>query len=90
MVSPSPRRGRDVRLPLKMQTITPHIGKVLVYAHHHAACLYDDLRFGSKADIEVPSPNVRFTPKSGHRSRRYSFAMSGGCLSVRAAPLRAR
>jgi len=26
-----------------------------------------DVRFGSKADIEAPSPDVRFTPKSGHR-----------------------
>jgi hypothetical protein len=25
-----------------------------------------DVRFGSKADIEAPSPDVRFTPKSGH------------------------
>jgi hypothetical protein len=24
------------------------------------------VRFGSKADIEVPPPDVRFTPKSGH------------------------
>jgi len=30
--------------------------------------MYDvDVRFGSKADIAVPPPNVRFTPKSGHR-----------------------
>src|SRR5215831_9618228 len=28
------------------------------------------VRFGSKADIEAPSPDVRFTPKSGHRSAR--------------------
>jgi hypothetical protein len=26
-----------------------------------------DVRFGSKADIEASSPNVRFTPESGHR-----------------------
>ena len=25
-----------------------------------------DVRFGSKADIKAPPPNVRFTPKSGH------------------------
>jgi hypothetical protein len=24
------------------------------------------VRFGSKADIEAPSPDVRFTPESGH------------------------
>ena len=24
-----------------------------------------DVRFGSKADIKAPQPNVRFTPKSG-------------------------
>jgi hypothetical protein len=32
-------------------------------ASHHF-----DVRFGSEADIEAPSPNVRFTPKSGHGS----------------------
>src|SRR5215831_19581137 len=26
-----------------------------------------DVRFGSKADIEAPPPDVRFTPNSGHR-----------------------
>src|SRR6516164_4254185 len=26
-----------------------------------------DVRFGSKADIEAPPPDVRFTPKSGHQ-----------------------
>jgi len=25
------------------------------------------VRFGSKADIQAPSSDVRFTPKSGHR-----------------------
>jgi hypothetical protein len=25
-----------------------------------------DVRFGSKADIELPAIDVRFTPKSGH------------------------
>ena len=25
-----------------------------------------DVRFGSKADIEAPPPDVRFTPESGH------------------------
>ena len=30
-----------------------------------------DVRFGSKADVEVPAPDVRFTPKSGHRRREY-------------------
>jgi hypothetical protein len=25
-----------------------------------------DVRFGSKADIQAPSSDVRFTPKSGH------------------------
>ena len=25
-----------------------------------------DVRLGSKADIEAPPPDVRFTPKSGH------------------------
>ena len=25
-----------------------------------------DVRFGSKADIKAPPPNVRFTPESGH------------------------
>jgi hypothetical protein len=25
-----------------------------------------NVRFGSKADIGAPSPDVRFTPKSGH------------------------
>jgi len=29
--------------------------------------------FGSKADIELRLPDVRFTPKSGHRSRRNSI-----------------
>jgi hypothetical protein len=32
-------------------------------------CLFDpavDVRIGSKADIQAPSSNVRFTPKSGH------------------------
>ena len=27
-----------------------------------------NVRFGSKADIEVTSRDVRFTPKSGHRN----------------------
>jgi hypothetical protein len=26
-----------------------------------------NVRFGSKADIEAPPPDVRFTPKSGHQ-----------------------
>jgi len=26
-----------------------------------------DVRFGSKADIEAPPRDVRFSPKSGHR-----------------------
>jgi len=30
--------------------------------------LLADVRFGSKADIEVNGGNVRFTPKSGHRN----------------------
>ena len=38
-----------------------------------------DLRFGSKADIGACPRHVRFTPKSGHPSRRYSLAMNGGC-----------
>src|SRR6516225_5966579 len=33
-----------------------------------------DVRFGSKADIGAPSPDVRFTPKSGHPAP----AISGG------------
>jgi hypothetical protein len=28
---------------------------------------HSDVRFGSKADIPPIPPNVRFTPKSGHR-----------------------
>jgi hypothetical protein len=31
-----------------------------------------NVRFGSKADIEAASPDVRFTPKSGHGSARSS------------------
>jgi len=27
---------------------------------------HSNVRFGSKADIEAPLPDVRFTPKSGH------------------------
>jgi hypothetical protein len=27
-----------------------------------------NVRFGSKADIEAASPDVRFTPESGHGS----------------------
>jgi hypothetical protein len=38
-----------------------------------------NVRFGSKADIREDATDVRFTPKSGHRSRSYSFAMSGSC-----------
>jgi hypothetical protein len=26
-----------------------------------------NVRFGSQADMELPSPDVRFTPESGHR-----------------------
>jgi hypothetical protein len=29
-----------------------------------------DVRFGSKADVGSASVDVRFTPKSGHRSAR--------------------
>src|SRR5215472_7323819 len=43
-----------------------------------------NVRFGSKADIAAHSCDVRFTPKSGHRSRRYSFAMSGASRLPRA------
>jgi hypothetical protein len=31
-----------------------------------------NVRFGSKADIEAPPTNVRFTPKSGHSKWRWS------------------
>src|SRR6516164_4790350 len=30
-------------------------------------CEAQNVRFGSKADIEAPPSDVRFTPKSGHR-----------------------
>jgi hypothetical protein len=76
MVSPSSRRGRDVSLPLKKQTITPHIGKVLVYANH-SGCLCDgvsrfalfelNVRFGTKADIGSGLSDVRFSPESGRQ-----------------------
>jgi hypothetical protein len=55
MVSPSPRRGRDVCLSLKKQTITPHIGKVLVYAHHHAGCLDDGVSRFALFELEFVS-----------------------------------
>ena len=38
-----------------------------------------NVRFGSEADIQRRVSDVRFTPKSGQPSRRYSLAMNGGC-----------
>jgi len=36
-----------------------------------------DVRFGSKADIEAPSSDVRFTPKNGHQVRALGCRLCG-------------
>jgi len=38
------------------------------------------VRFGSEADIEAPSPDVRFTPKSGHALSK--GARAGAALEI--------
>jgi hypothetical protein len=53
------------RLPLKRTLLPYHAG-----AHGAARQTWiNDVRFGSLADIEAPSPDVRFTPESGHLKR---------------------
>jgi hypothetical protein len=44
--------------------ILPHRGQTLCCASQQK--LTADDRYGSKADIEAPPTDVRFTPKSGH------------------------
>src|SRR5262249_60397195 len=42
----------------------------------------DNVRFGSKADIEAPPPDVRFTPESGHCRARSPCPLLAGALPL--------
>ena len=52
---------------------------------HHGRLAH--VRFGSKADIDAPPPDVRFTPESGHWNRPayYLGRVSSGNLAIFAA-----
>ena len=44
-----------------------------ILAHRERKKSAADVRLGSKADIEAPPPDVRFTPNSGHRPMNYEY-----------------
>ena len=56
-----------------------------LFPHLFAAAIPADVRFGSKADINAGSNDVRFTPESGHHRRPSSCllcAKSGPWISI--------
>jgi hypothetical protein len=44
-----------------------------------------NVRSGSKADIGLPSVDVRFTPKSGHSAATFAFTLFGSRRNARQA-----
>jgi hypothetical protein len=62
--------------------LDPHFGRECRPARQlfRAEFMVAGGRFGSEEDVSLRSADVRYSPESGHRSRRYSFvAISGGC-----------
>ena len=52
-------------------------------ASGEACCTLTNVRFGSEADIQRRSTNVRFTPESGHRRQRLGRPLSARSVRCR-------
>jgi hypothetical protein len=65
--NPRPRRLAATGKATAHQTVS---------VHELALSIARYVRFGSKADIEAPSPDVRVTPESGHYGSRRGCALS--------------